>query len=141
MFQRAESLPKRTFQQSSIRKMSVPNLSLWWRQRRVRKDTPHASCVCVRACVCVCATQRANTQEPRAPAFQSRLGDRSGVRGANQAPGTGSQAPLLVAAPPGFSPQKGKGGESQAEGLLYSPPPHPTPPYHLLPPRQSAASG
>lgn len=82
----------------------------------------------VRSCVCVCATQRANTQEPRAPALESHLSDRSGVRGANQAPGTSSQAALLVAAPPGFSTHKGKGGESQAEGL-----PHP--------PRRSAASG
>lgn len=80
------------------------------------------------ACVCVCVTQRANTQEPRAPALESHLSDRSGVRRANQAPGTSSQAALLVAASPGFSTHKGKGGESQAEGLP-------------RPPRRSAASG
>lgn len=93
-------------------------------------------CVCLNVCVCVCvwnqdtlgATQRANTQEQRAPASESHLGDRSGVRGANQAPGTRSQAAVLVAAPPGFSTHKGKGGESQAEGLPG-------------PPRRSAASG
>lgn len=82
--------------------------------------------VCVS--VCVRATQRANPQEPWAPALESRLSDRSGVRGANQAPGTSSQAALLVAAAPEFSTHKGKRGESQAEGL-----PHP--------PCRSAASG
>lgn len=50
-----------------------------------------------------------------------------GVRGANQAPGTRSQAALLVAAPPGTSTHKGRGGESQAEGLPTPTPPHPSP--------------
>lgn len=88
------------------------------------KDMPHASCVRK----CVCATERANTQGARDAALESRLSDRSGVRRANQAPGTSSQAALLLAAPPGFSTHKGKGGESQAEGLP-------------RPPRRSAASG
>lgn len=84
------------------------------------KDMPHASCVR--------STQRANTQEPRAPALESHLSDRSGVRRANQAPGTSSQAALLVAAPPGFSTHKGKAGESQAEGLPPPPPADRPPP-------------
>lgn len=85
-------------------------------------------------CVCVWkqdtrgATQRANTQERRPPASERRLGDRPGVRGANQAPGTRSQAAALAAAPPGSSTHEGKGGESQAKGLPG-------------PPRRRAASG
>lgn len=87
-------------------------------------------CVCVRVWNqdTFGAIQRANTREQRAPALESRLGDRSGVCGANQAPGTCSQAAILDAAPPGFSTHKGKGGESQAEGLP-------------RPPRRSSASG
>lgn len=70
--------------------------------------------MCMNVCGCVWnqnthgATQRANALEQRAQALESHPSDRAGVRGANQAPGTYSQATVLVVDTLGFCAHKNK---------------------------------
>lgn len=67
-------------------------------------------------CVGVClvkqdtlgATQRASAREQWAQVLERRPSDRAGVHGANQAPGTCSQATVLVVDTLGFSTHKDK---------------------------------
>lgn len=67
-------------------------------------------CGCVRNQDTFGAAQRANTPEHWAQALDSHPGDRAGVHGANQAPGTCSQATVLVVDTLGFCTHKGKEG-------------------------------